>query len=72
MATITVTPVISVPITTRTLSAFKCYDNSQTEPNLVPAFVKTMASLSGSVVFPYTVAEETTSGPSNTTYWTTG
>ena len=72
MATITVTPVISVPVTSRTLSAIQCYDNNDAEPVVALAFTKTMTSLSGSVVFPYTHDTNEAGGPANQEFWTTG
>lgn len=68
--TVTQSPAVS----TRTLGAFKSFDNSKSESVFARAFASTMVSSSNSLTYPYTSNTLTTgqSGPVNTTYWITG
>jgi len=71
MATlVTTAPAVS----SRTLSAIKCFDNTLTESTFANAFSSTMISASTSTTYPYTsnTPNTGTSGPVNTTYWITG
>jgi hypothetical protein len=64
----------SPAVSTRTLSAIKCFDNTLSESTFSNAFTSTMISASTSTTYPYTSNTPTTgqSGPVNTTYWITG
>jgi hypothetical protein len=64
----------SPAVSSGTLSAIKCFDNTLSEPTFANAFTSTMISTSIALPYPYTSNTPNTgqSGPVNTTYWITG